>query len=96
MIQGAADMPDIAQTMYEAGGMVARTRLAQFLEAETAAGRLEVDDAWEAAELFSAMVNARQMRGLLGLAVEGDAATIDRLGANIAQRFVAAYAPQRG
>jgi AcrR family transcriptional regulator len=93
-IQGAADMPDIAQTMYEAGGMVARTRLAQFLEAETAAGRLEVDDAWEAADLFSAMVGARQMLALLGLPVETDRASMERLSANIARRFVAAYAPK--
>ena len=62
-------------------------------EAETAAGRLEVDDAWEAAELFSAMVGSRQMLALLGLPVETDRPTMERLSANIAQRFVAAYAP---
>ena len=96
VIQGAADMPDIAQAMHEAGGMVTRARLVQFLEAETKAGRLAVEDPWEAAEFFTGMVNARQMRGLLGLAVEGDPATIDRLSASIAHRFVAAYAPKLG
>jgi TetR/AcrR family transcriptional repressor of mexJK operon len=94
-IQGAADMPDIAQAMDEAGGAVARERLAGFLRAETTAGRLAVDDPQEAAELFSGMVGARQMRALLGLPVETDHDTLARLGANIARRFVAAYAPRR-
>jgi AcrR family transcriptional regulator len=95
-IQGAADMPDIAQAIHEAGAVVTRTRLAQFLQAETAAGRLDVDDAAEAAEFFSGMVGARQLRALLGLAVDVDRATIDRLSASIARRFVAAYASKPG
>jgi AcrR family transcriptional regulator len=95
-IQGASDMPDIAQAMDEAGGSVARARLASFLEAETAAGRLDVDDVWEAAEFFSGMVGARQVRALLGLPVDSDRATIEALSASIAKRFVAAYAPKTG
>jgi AcrR family transcriptional regulator len=93
-IQGAADMPDIAQAMNEAGGAVTRARLARFLEAETRAGRLSVDDPEEAAELFYGMVGARQMRALLGLPVETDHETLAELSAKIARRFVAAYAPK--
>jgi TetR/AcrR family transcriptional repressor of mexJK operon len=95
-IQGASDMPDIAQAMDEAGGRVAWARLARFLESETAAGRLEVDDVEEAAEFFSGMVGARQVRALLGLPVDTDRAAIEHLSASIARRFVAAYAPKPG
>jgi TetR/AcrR family transcriptional regulator, mexJK operon transcriptional repressor len=91
VIQGAADMPDIAQAMHEAGAMATRARLAQFLQAETAAGRLCVDDAPEAAELFSGMVGARQLPGLLGLDPGADAQAMARLSASIARRFVRAY-----
>lgn len=94
-IEGAADMPDIAHAMQEAGAMATRARLAAFLRAESAAGRLCVDDPAEAAEFFSGMVGARQIRGLLGLEVQADAATIERLSASIARRFVRAYGPRR-
>jgi AcrR family transcriptional regulator len=93
-IQGAADMPDVAQAMHEAGGTVTRARLARYLQDETAAGRLDVDDPLEAADLFYGMVGAHQMRALLGLPVETDHETIGRLSAHIARRFVAAYAPK--
>jgi hypothetical protein len=93
-IQGAADMPDIAQAMHEGGGAVTRARLAEFLKAETAAGRLDVDDPEEAAELFGGMMAGRQFRALLGLPVDTDRATIEHLANVIAHRFVAAYAPK--
>ncbi len=73
---------DVAQAMNEAGGAVTRARLARYLEEETAAGRLDVDDPGEAADLFYGMVGARQMRALLGLP---DAAGMERM----AQRIVA-------
>jgi TetR/AcrR family transcriptional repressor of mexJK operon len=92
-LQSATDMPDITRAMYEAGGMVTRARLAKFLEAETAAGRLCVEDSAEAAEFFAGMVGARQIPGLMGLNIEIDQPTIERLSANIAKRFVRAYAP---
>jgi AcrR family transcriptional regulator len=95
VIQGAADMPDIAHAMYEAGAMTARARLAEFLRGEAAAGRLCIDDAQEAAEFFSAMVGARQLPALLGLAVPTDRETLERLSAAIARRFVRAYAGKR-
>ena len=92
-IHGALDMPDMAQTFYEAGPMTTRSRLAGFLLNETEAGRLAVDDPAYAAELFGAMVGSRQIKALLGLAVPGDTDTVQRLSQTIAHRFVRAYAP---
>lgn len=94
-IHSAIDMPDMAQAFYEAGPVTSRARLAEFLRAETEAGRLDVDDPALAAELFSAMVNSRQLRALLGLETPRDEATIRRLSQTIAHRFVRAYAPKR-
>ena len=92
-IQGASDMPEIAQAMHETGAVPALDRLARFLEAETTAGRLNVDDPAGAAELFAGMIGARQARALMGLPVETDPAALEQLCATIAKRFVAAYAP---
>lgn len=91
-IHGAVDMPDMAQTFYEAGPAASRARLATFLRGETEAGRLAVDDPPLAAELFSAMVGSRQLRALLGLETPRDRETLQRLSAMIARRFVRAYA----
>jgi TetR/AcrR family transcriptional repressor of mexJK operon len=94
-IHSAIDMPDMAQAFYAAGPATSRARLADFLRAETEAGRLEVDDPALAAEFFSAMVNSQQTRALLGLETPRDEATIGRLSQAIAHRFVRAYAPIR-
>jgi len=93
-IQGAVDMPEIAQAMHETGALAALARLADFLRAETAAGRLDVDDPDGAAELFVGMIGTRQVRALMGLPLDTDTATLERLCATIARRFVAAYAPR--
>jgi hypothetical protein len=80
--------------VFEAGPSSTRGLLAQFLEAETQAGRLDVDDPLEAAEMFAGMCGGhRQIRALLGLDLGEDAAEIDRLARNITQRFLRAYAP---
>ncbi len=92
-IHSAADMPDMTRNFYESGPMMSRARLADFLRAETEAGRLAVDDPPYAAELFSAMVSSGQTRALLGLETPRDPDTIDRLSRTIAHRFVRAYAP---
>lgn len=94
-IQGAAEAPDVARVMHEAGAMGTRARLAAFLKAETEAGRLCVDDPAEAADLFSGMVGAHQLRGLLGVKIDTDRETIARQSAVVAKRFVRAYAPRR-
>ena len=95
-VQGVTDMPELARSMFEAGGEITRMRLTAYLLAQTRAGRLAVDDADEAAELFIGMIGARQMRGLLGMpAPDEDPAAAERLCATIARRFVRAYAPER-
>jgi AcrR family transcriptional regulator len=93
-IQSVADMPDVARAVYEAGSQTTRARLADYLLAETRAGRLAVADPAEAAEFFGGMAAARQLRGLLGMPIEADPAVIERLSRNIARRFLRAYAPQ--
>jgi TetR/AcrR family transcriptional repressor of mexJK operon len=92
-IQSAVDMPDMAAAVYDAGAGTSRARLADFLRVESAAGRLDVDDPAEAADLFSGMVGARQLRALLGAPTPSDAESIDALSQTIARRFVRAYAP---
>jgi TetR/AcrR family transcriptional repressor of mexJK operon len=93
-IQGAADMPELARTMFETGSEGARTQLTAYLRAQTRAGRLAVDDVDEAAELFFGMVAARQMRGLMGFPSPRDEPeTLEKLCGAIARRFVRAYAP---
>lgn len=93
-VQGAGAMPELARAVFEAGPSTTRALLAQFLEAETLAGRLDVDDPLGAAEMFAGMCGGhRQLRALLGLDLGEDAAEIDRLARSITQRFLRAYAP---
>jgi AcrR family transcriptional regulator len=93
-VQGAGAMPDLARAVFEAGPSRTRALLAQFLKAETLAGRLDVADPLEAAEMFAGMcAGHRQIRTLLGLDLGEDASEIDRLARNIAQMFMRAFAP---
>ena len=92
-IQSAADIPDLARTVYETGSQATRTRLVAYLRAETRAGRLAADDAEAAADLFIGMLAARQVGGLIGRPAKiGDEDLAARC-ADIAHRFVRAYAP---
>ncbi len=92
-VQASDDMPDLARAFYEAGPRTSRRRLAEFLRDETAAGRLAVDDADQAADFFAGMViGIRQIAGLLGVEQNLDGAAIDRLAHEAARRFLKAYA----
>lgn len=92
-VESAVDQPDVARAFYEAGPMTSRRRLAEFLEMETAAGRMAVDDPALAAEFFAGMVIGSQQIGqLLGQARELSDAEIDRIAAEAARRFMRAYA----
>jgi len=94
IVQGAIELPDLANTFYEAGPRTSRARLAQFLARETAAGRLTVDDPKMAAEFFFGMViGSHQLRGLLGVKETLGAAEIHRIAHAAAARFLRAYAP---
>lgn len=92
-VQGAAEMPDLARAFYEAGPVTSRRRLARFLEIETAAGRIAVDDPALAAEFFAGMViGVHQIAHLLGAGSDLEAGEIDRIACEAARRFMKAYA----
>lgn len=93
-VQSAAEMPDVARVVFETGPMRSRREVARFLEAETRAGRIAVDDPMQAAELFAGMVaGQRQTASLLGLSKPLAAPEIDRIAREAAYRFLRAYAP---
>jgi TetR/AcrR family transcriptional repressor of mexJK operon len=93
-IQSAGEMPDLAREVFETGPLRSRREVANFLEAETRAGRLAVDDPMEAAEFFAGMViGHRQTGSLLGLAKPLAAAEIDRIARTATRLFLRAYAP---
>jgi AcrR family transcriptional regulator len=91
---GAPDMPELGAAVFEAGPRQSRLRLAQFLELETAAGRLACPDPLEAAEFFAGMViGSYQTAALLGVDRGLDDAKVDRVATEAAARFMRAYAP---
>ena len=93
-MQSAGEMPELARVVFETGPTRSRRTVADFLEAETRAGRLAVDDPMQAAEFFAGMViGHRQTRSLLGLATPLSPAEIDRIATTAAARFLRAYAP---
>jgi AcrR family transcriptional regulator len=90
---GADDMPEVSRAMYEAGPRSSRKRLAQFLEAETRAGRLDCPDPMEAAEFFGGMVvSTRQTALMLGMPLTLTEADLDHIAGEAAARFLRAYA----
>lgn len=92
IIQGAGEMPDVANEVFEAGPRQARRQLAAFLQAETALGRMAVDDPDQAAEFFSGMVLGHsQLRALLRLPSDRTPEEFDALAAAAAACFMRAY-----
>lgn len=91
-VQGAVELPELARAFYESGPVTSRRRLAQFLEIETAAGRLAVDDPALAAEFFASMViGTHQLANLLGVGRDLTAVQIDHIAREAARRFMKAY-----
>ncbi len=91
-VTSATDMPEIARAVYEAGAMAARARLAEFLGRQ--AGNLRIDDPSRAAEVFMGMVTGGvQIRLLMSLDPEIEAADIPSRAQDSARRFMRAYAP---
>lgn len=89
----SAEVPELGRAVYEAGPAEGRRRLAEWLEKQAKAGKLAVDDAVQAAEMFSGMVLGHgHLRGLLGLQGFDPRAAKARARA-CAERFVRAYAP---
>lgn len=91
-VQSAVEMPEVGRAMYEAGPKASSERLAQFLAQEHQAGRLIAPDPLLAAEIFRGMaIGSLQIAGLLGVARDLDAAGIDRISEEAADRFMKAY-----
>ncbi|MBI5942318.1 MAG: TetR/AcrR family transcriptional regulator [Caulobacterales bacterium] len=92
-IQSAGEMPDLAREVFEAGPKHSRAQLAAFLELETRAGRMKVDNPQQAAEYFGGMVlGHRQTKALLGLAPDLTEAEVESNAAEAARIFMRAYA----
>ena len=92
-IQGAAEAPDVARAVFEAGPKASRARLAAFLARETADGRLSVDNPAMAAEFFGGMVvGTYQLADLLGVDRGLTDAQIEVIAREAARRFMRAYA----
>ena len=92
-IQSAGEMPDLAREVFEAGPKHSRAQLAAFLEMETRAGRMKVDNPQQAAEFFGGMVlGHRQTKALLGLAPDLTEAELEANAAEAARIFMRAYA----
>lgn len=92
-IMAASDAPELGRAVYEAGPLEGRRRLAAWLEAQTRAGRLAVDDPDMAAEMFSGMVLGHgHLRAFFGLQAIDPARAAERARA-CAARFVRAFAP---
>lgn len=88
-VAGAATQPDVAQTIHEAGVLANRRRFADFLAAETAAGRLACPEPMAAAELFSGLViTTRHLAAMLGVLIPLDEAEADRIARDAAARFL--------
>ena len=93
-VQGAAELPDVAAGVFEAGPRGSRRRLADYLRLEADAGRLAIDDPGQAAEFFAGMViGSHQLAVLFGVKTALDEAKIDHISKEAARRFVKAYAP---
>jgi TetR/AcrR family transcriptional repressor of mexJK operon len=92
-IRTATTMPEIGETLFEAGVMASRRRLADFLQVEAAAGRLSIPDPLQAAEFFMGMLGgSRQFASLLGVPPRLTEAAVDAIAQETVSRFVRAYA----
>ena len=89
----SAEAPEIAQAVYEAGPLRSLKLLAAWLADQTRAGRLNVPDPDEAAEMFSGLVLGHgHLRAMLNVP-QIDADQRLRRAREAARLFVTAYAP---
>ena len=94
-ILSAAEHPDLAEIIFNAGPRTSRRRLAEFLAAEHRAGRMSVPDPVMAADFFAGMVlGSLQLQGLLNLGAPADS-EVERRARAAAAAFMRAYAPSR-
>lgn len=89
----SAEAPELAQAVYEAGPLRSLNLLSAWLADQTRAGRLNVPDPDEAAEMFSGLVLGHgHLRAMLNVP-QIDEARRDRRAREAARLFVTAYAP---
>jgi len=90
----SAEAPEIAQAVYEAGPLRSLKLLSAWLAEQTRAGRLDVADPDDAAEMFSGMVLGHgHLRAMLNMPqIDGEGRV--RRAREAARAFVAAYAPK--
>ena len=94
LVACAGQEPELVQAVLPHGFSAARTKLADFLRREAAAGRLDLDDPDQAADFFSgAIIGHRQLETLLGVSQSLTDAQIDHIAHEAARRFMRAYAP---
>ena len=93
-VQSSVDMPNLSREIFELGPHATLGRLSAFMQAEMEAGRMEVGDPREAAEMFAGMAAGhKQIAAIMGCPIQMDEESIDQLARRIAQRFLKAYAP---
>lgn len=89
----STEAPELAQTVYEAGPLRSLKLLSAWLADQTRAGRLNVPDPDEAAEMFSGLVLGHgHLRAMLNVP-QIDADRRARRAREAARLFVTAYAP---
>jgi TetR/AcrR family transcriptional regulator, mexJK operon transcriptional repressor len=86
--------PEIGAMVYESGPQLGRVKLAAFLAREAAAGRIDVDDAEQAAEFLVGMIAGGLMqRVLLNAPIDRRPEHVAAKARACARRFLRAYAP---
>ena len=95
LIAQAQQFPDLAHRFYESGPGFVRRRLADYLQAQDAAGRLSVSDADEAAEHFLGLVKGADQLAAL-LCVSGDRCPVENRARleRAVEAFLKIYAPE--
>lgn len=93
-IAAATTRPEIGTMVYDAGPKLGRQKLAAFLALESAAGRLTIEDADEAADfLFGMAAGAILLRMMLDAPLERRPEKVAARARECARRFLRAYAP---
>ena len=93
-ILSVGEMPELAKAIYEAGPQASRSRLAEFLQQENAAGRIDAPDPPQASAIFASMaIGPYQLETLIGIGRPLSAAEIDQIAEEVVTRFLRAYAP---
>ena len=90
----SAEAPDIALAVYEGGPLRSLKLLSAWLAEQTRAGRLDVPEPEDAAEMFNGMVLGHaHLRAMLNVP-QLDAARRARRARNAVRLFMAAYGPK--